>query len=458
MRITHTIISRSCLALCLWLASCVSLPDVSRLAATLPAQEVVITTADSALQGRRAESLLAQRLGKHLPDKKRLAALEQAATGSPLVAGNKVTLLFDGPQTLRAMMAAIEKARNHINLETYIFEQDELGLQFADLLIAKQRAGVQVSIIYDSVGTLGTPAAFFDKMRDAGILLTEFNPVNPLKADTGWNLNNRDHRKILVVDGKIGFTGGINIAREYASSSVFRSRGGERPSWGWRDTHVQVEGPAGAALQWLFLETWASRNAGDLPELDYFPDLEPAGTQVVRVIASEPGGGFEIYKAYMLGVQEAKTSIHLTVAYFAPDAQFIEALRQAARRGVRVMLVFPSMTDAGIVMYAGRSFYRELLEAGVRIFELQDSVLHAKTAVIDGSWSTVGSANIDIRSFLHNREVNLVVLDEAFGARMESAFREDLRNSVEVTLEQWQQRSVFERLREWAARRLVYYL
>jgi cardiolipin synthase len=456
--VAGTLVRLSQLLACLALAACATLPDVRQLAASLPAHQVVIATSDGTLSGRQAESLLARRLGKAAPDKKRLAALEQSATGSPLISGNKVTLLFDGPQTLRAMMAAIADARNNINLETYIFEQDELGLKFADLLIARQRAGVQVNIIYDSVGTLGTPAGFFDKMRDAGIRLTEFNPVNPIKAEGAWRLNNRDHRKILVVDGKIGFTGGINIAREYSSSSVFRSRGSSRSTSGWRDTHVQVEGPAVAALQWLFLDTWASRNPGELPDLDYFPTLQPAGDQVVRIIASQPDSDFEIYKAYVLALQQAKKSIHLTVAYFAPDAQLLDALRQAAGRGVQVMLVFPSITDANVVMYAGRSFYKELLEAGVRIFELQESVLHAKTAVIDGTWSTVGSANVDIRSFLHNREVNLVVLGQAFGQRMESAFQEDVKNSVEITLEQWQQRSLWERLREWAARRLVYYL
>ena len=206
-------------------SGCASLPDVRDLRASLY-PDAVPTVEDSRgrLPQKRARSVLAQRLQNTGTDLKALAALEDAATRIPLIKGNNVTLLFDGPKTMAAMMAAIADAKNHINLETYIFAQDDLGIRFADLLIAKQRAGVQVNIIYDSVGTLGTPAEFFEKMRAAGIQLTEFNPVNPLKNFGIWRVNNRDHRKILVVDGRIGFAGGINIADDYAISSLFRSR------------------------------------------------------------------------------------------------------------------------------------------------------------------------------------------------------------------------------------------
>ncbi|MDB5796212.1 MAG: phospholipase family protein [Paucimonas sp.] len=439
-------------------AACASLPDIRYLDQKPVAAQPTVVGAQGALPAARSESLLARRLRDSGTDLKALAAAEEAATGTPLIAGNKVSLLFDGPQTLGAMMKAIREARDHIHLETYIFDQDELGLAFADLLVAKRMAGVQVNIIYDSIGTLGTPAAFFERMRKAGIKLVEFNPVNPLKSMVDWRVNNRDHRKILIVDGKIGFTGGVNIAADYANSSMFRSQGGRNSELGWRDTHLQVEGPAVAALQQLFLETWAAQRGEDLPRRDYFPNLARTGPELVRVIGSKPGGNFEVYKAYFLALAQARKSAYLTVAYFAPDTEVLEAITQAARRGVEVHMVFPSISDASLIYYAGRSYYQVLLDAGVKISEFQSSVLHAKTAVIDGAWSTVGSANLDIRSFLHNTEINVIVLGEDFGKRMESAFAEDLRNSRPITREAWARRPFTDRLKEWSARNFAYFL
>lgn len=444
------------------LASCASLPDVRDLGASLtPKETPTVSGRNGVLSSQRAESLLARRLHGSRIDVQELAALEEAATGSPLIAGNKVTLLFDGPQTMKAMIAAISAARDNINLETYIFDQDELGMRFADLLIERQRAGVQVNIIYDSVGTLGVPAEFFDRMRQAGIQLVEFNPVNPLKRFGLWRLNNRDHRKILVVDGKIGFTGGLNITGNYSNSSLFRSRDRSRnkeEQVGWRDTHIQIEGPAVASLQWLFLDTWVRQRADDPLQRDYFPPLHVAGDKIVRVLGSEPGGDPTIYKAYVLAIQQARKSIHITTPYFVPDKQIMDALTQAAQRGVDVKMLFPSVSDSNLVLYAGQSFYSELLQHGVGVYQLQVAVLHAKTAVIDGAWSTVGSANIDIRSFLHNSEVNVIVLGTDFGTAMENAFQEDLRDSRQVTAEEWDARPLSQRLKEWAARRLEYWL
>jgi cardiolipin synthase len=445
--------------ICAGLSGCASLPDVRNLRQSLYPNDVpTVEGSNGVLPKQKAGSLLAKRLRNSGIDLKTLAAMEEAATNSPLIAGNKVTLLFDGPRTVAAMMEAIRVAKQHVNLETYIFDQDELGMQFADLLIAKQHEGVQVNIIYDGVGTLGTPAEFFDKMRAAGIGLTEFNPVNPLKRFGLWRVNNRDHRKILVVDGRVAFAGGINIADDYARSSPFRSRKRSGSEPGWRDTHVRIEGPAVAALQWLFLDTWTSQNTQDLPDRNFFPPLAEAGDKIVRIVASAPGSDFEIYKAYVLAIQEARKTIHLTAAYFVPDAQILESLIQAARRGVSVRIVVPSVSDVGLVMYAGRSTYDQLLEAGVRIYQFQGAILHAKTAVIDSYWSTVGSANIDVRSFLHNNEINIVVLGEEFGKSMEAAFAEDLKNSVEVTRETWRDRPLMERIKEWAARTMEYWL
>lgn len=450
----------SVLLLGVMLTACATLPDVDSLGASLsPKATPTIEGSHGILTTKRAKSLLSRRLPNSRVDIQRLAALEEEATGSPLIAGNKVTLLFDGPQTMKAMMAAISTAKDSINLETYIFDDDELGESFSNLLIERQRAGVQVNIIYDGVGTLDTPASFFEHMRAAGIQLVEFNPVNPLKRFGRWRINNRDHRKILVVDGKIGFTGGINISADYAHSSLFRSAHKKRNSAvGWRDTQIQIEGPAVASLQWLFLDTWAKQRADDPLDRDYFPALAPAGDKIIRVLGSEPGGDPTIFKAYALAIQQAKKTIHITTPYFAPDQQIIDALTQAAQRGVEVKILFPSVSDSSLVFYAGQSFYSQLINGGVQIYQLQVAVLHAKTAVIDGTWSTVGSSNLDMRSFLHNTEVNVIVLGTEFGQAMESAFNEDLRDSLAVTRGQWEQRPFSNRVKEWAARRLEYWL
>ncbi|MEQ1742526.1 MAG: cardiolipin synthase [Candidatus Nitrotoga sp.] len=439
--------------------ACAALPEVRYLNNSLVAPEnPTVTNAQGTLSAKKSNSLLAKRWRNSHVDIAALAALEEAATGSPLVAGNKVTLLFDGPQTMEAMIEAISAAKDHINLETYIFDQDELGIRFADLLIARQRAGVQVNVIYDSVGTIGTPQAFFDKMRDAGIHLLAFNPVNPLKLIGPWEPNNRDHRKILVVDGVVAFTGGVNISSTYANSSLFRSKARRNAKVGWRDTHIKIEGPAVAALQWAFLNTWASQQSPDLPDSDFFPPLKEAGNKLVRVLISEPGGDYDIYKAYVLAIQEAKKTIHITSAYFVPDTQILQALSNAARRGVDVKIILPGVTDNGLVFRAAQSFYSEMLANGIKIYELQIAVLHAKTAVIDKIWSTVGSTNIDTRSFLHNNEINVVVFGDEFGTSMENAFLEDLRYSVEISKDKWEQRSLGSRIKEWAARKLEYWL
>jgi cardiolipin synthase len=458
------------LRLILWLAltalapvltACKTLPAVEQLPPPAKASPTVATP-NGKLPPQRAAQLVARRWANAAPDLKPLALLEEQATGVPLIAGNKVTLLFDGPATMRDMMAAARAAKHTINLETYIFDQDPVGLRFADLLIEKQQQGVTVNVMYDSVGTLGVPQAFFDRMQAAGIHLLAFNPVNPAARLGHWDLNNRDHRKLMVVDGKIAFTGGINISETYANSSFFRSK--KKPNAadgkrvGWRDTHIRIEGPAVATLQWAFINNWVHQAAGELPKANYFPPLKPAGTNLVRVLATVPDHAYQIYKSLQVAINEAKKSIHITSAYFVPDQQTVDALCAAARRGVDVKLVLPGVSDHGLVFHAGRAFYEQLLEAGVRIYQLQVAILHAKTAVIDGAWSTIGSANIDYRSFLHNYELNVVVIDPAFGRDMESAFNEDLRDSKEVTLEQWHHRPLSDRIKEWAARLGQYWL
>lgn len=464
---SHLLMSSVSVAAVFLLNACSSLPEINYLEPALdqPQKTVsakpTINSAKGELNVSKAQALMRQRWKNSstgLANMQALAALEEAVTGSPLIAGNQVSLLFDGPQTMAAMMAAIRQAKDHINLETYIFDQDELGLEFAKLLIEKQQAGVAVNIIYDSVGTIGTPQSFFDNMKAAGIQLLAFNPVNPARLQGPWSPNRRDHRKILIVDGEIAFTGGVNISASYANSSLFRSKSKKQGKVGWRDTHIQITGPAVAALQGVFLDTWL--NAGEQPPAGtvYFPVLKDQGNKMVRVLASEPEGNPAIYKAYLLAIQEARDSIHITSAYFVPDAQILKALIAAAQRGVDVKIIMPGVTDSGLVFHAGQSFYTEMLAGGIKVYELNIAVLHAKTAVIDQVWSTVGSTNIDTRSFLHNKEVNVVVIDTEFAVSMENAFKEDLRLSTQVTLETWQQRPQINKLKEWLARRFEYWL
>jgi cardiolipin synthase len=441
------------------LTACARLPEVRYLKSPLHAPSAPsVVNGQGPLSDKAAASVLARRLGSSSDHAQILAGLEEAATGRPLIMGNKVTLLFDGPQTISAMMAAVSEAKSSIHLETYLFDQDPLGMKFADLLISKQKEGVQVRVIFDCVGTLGTPQAFFDRMKKAGIRLLPFHPVSPFHRFGRWRINNRDHRKILVVDGKVAFCGGVNITAAYSRGSLFKSGSKNGPAAGWRDTHVQIEGPAVAALQWMFLDNWASQEGGTLLEAECFPPLSQAGDKIVRVLGSQRGGNHEIYKAYMLALQSAQRSVHITTAYFVPDVQIMNALCDAAQRGVDVKLILPSVTDSGMVFHAGHSFYTEMLTRGIKVYELKTAQLHAKTAVIDGNWSTVGSANMDVRSFLHNKEINLIVMGDEFGQELERAFQEDLLDSSEITFDQWKRRPRSQKIKEWFARLMAYWL
>ncbi len=379
---------------------------------------------------------------------------------TPMIQGNRVTLLFDGPQTMASMSEAIRAAKSHIHLETYIFEQDHVGESFATLLKDRQRAGVQVRVIYDAVGTLGTPQQFFEEMRATGVQLLAFNPVNPFKLKGPWKPNRRDHRKILVVDGAVAFTGGVNISSTYSSRSPFRSKSKRSGmgAVGWRDTHIKLEGPAVAELQRAFLSTWHTMRPVESTQGIFFPLLMPMGNKAVKVLTSEPDGDQDIYRAHILAIRAAQKSIHMTSAYFVPDPQLLSALCDAAQRHVDVKLILPGVLEGGMVFFAGHSFYSDMLACGIRIHQMQIAVLHAKTAVIDRHWSTVGSTNMDTRSFLHNSELNVIVLDDGFASAMEKAFDDDLVNTREMTAATWDRRSNLDRIKEWAARQFEYWL
>jgi len=407
-------------------AGCATLPDADAIIERHAGQQARFESARGELSPQRSAAILARLKSQSgdidVLDKQ--IALEQSISGSPLVLGNKVTLLEDGAATYPAMFAAIRNARDHINLETYIFEDDEVGRQFADLLLEQQARGVQVNVIYDSFGGLGTPKAFFDRLTAGGIAVLEFNPVNPLAAKAPWSPNNRDHRKLLVVDGKVAFIGGLNISNVYTSGSASRRSGDpEGHRIAWRDTHMQIDGPVVAELQKLFMSTWEKQRGKPLAAKNYFPELQPQGRDIVRAIGSTPDDPFSlIYLTLMSAIGNAEAQVYLTNAYFVPDPQLIKALTDAAGRGVDVKLILPGQSDSEVVFHAGRSFYSELLAGGIKLYEHIGALLHAKTAVVDGVWSTVGSTNLDWRSFLDNDEVNAVVIGRDFGTRMQAMF------------------------------------
>jgi cardiolipin synthase A/B len=386
-------------------------------------------------------------------------SLMEEISGSPLVVGNSVKLLIDGPATYAAMFAAIQDARDHINFETFIFEEDEVGRRFANLLLKKQAEGVQVNLIYDSLGSLNASAAFFQRLQEGGIQTLTYNPVTPLIV-WGPRVTHRDHRKILIVDGRVAFTGGVNISGVYSKSLSGRTQDEKMPE-SWRDTHVQIEGPAVAEFQRLFLDTWAREKGPELPKREYFPTLKQEGKDLVQVIGSTSGQpNRNTYMMYLSAITFSETFIHLTNPYFVPDRETVKALTGVAKRGVDVKLILPGAgaTDEGLVFYAGRSYYTHLLESGVKLYELGGTILHAKTAVIDGVWSTVGSTNLDLWSFLRNDEVNAVILSKDFASQMEAMFEKDLSDSKQILIEQWEQRSPLERLREGIARLFAHWL
>lgn len=437
-----------CLAI---LSGCAPLPKASEVIARVDdGTKPRISSIRGVLSAKQSSAILERlkRTAGPTDILERQIAVNEAITGSPLIKGNRITLLEDGPATFAAIIKTIENARHSVNMETFIFEADDAGRKIADLLIRKRAEGVRVNLMYDSVGALHTPAQFFDDLRKNGINVVEFNPINPLKTSRKWRLTLRDHRKILVVDGRTAITGGVNISGVY--SSKFIGEEGGKPRLPWRDTDILIEGPAVAEFQKIFLRAWEAQKGPKLEATSYFPEQKEVGKNLVQVITNRPGErGRTTFIMYISAVAFAEKYIHLTASYFVPDGQMIKALQEAARSGVDVKIVLPKKSDQNLALYAGRYYYDELLDAGVKLYERRDAILHAKTAVIDGVWATVGSTNLDFQSFSNNFEVNAVILSPEFAAEMERMFERDLAQSDRITKEDWGSRPLGSRMKEW---------
>ena len=428
-----------------------------------PPQEapIVVAGASGVLSSSQSEATVEHAVAAAPdPDAMRsLVAMMESLSDDPLYKDNDVGLLVDGPATYTAMLEAVHRAEREIDVEMYIIGDDRIGELFRDALTQKAAAGVAVHLLYDSVGSWGVSSDFFDAMRSAGVEVIEFNPPSPLRGGNPLKINNRDHRKLLVVDDAVAFTGGMNINRKYSSASASGSGSKHtlrRP--GWRDTDIVVRGPAVAGFAQLFRDNW--RRAGGTIADPTGPPPTAAGHDLVRILASVGGDGSvsSIRVAYELAIDTAQARVWITQPYFGPDPTLMDSLKNAVARGVDVEIILPSRSDSAIVLANSRYYYAQLLAAGVRVFESTDEMMHAKTAVIDGVWSTVGSSNLDYRSFLHNDEVNAVVIGAAFGAQMEQRFGLDRALSNEITPDAWRQRSVFSRAKEYLSHAFAYWL
>ncbi len=363
------------------------------------------------------------------------------------VEGNRVTLLHDGAQCFPAMLDAIAHAKHEVLLEMYWFGSDRTGWRFANALMDKAREGVPVAVIYDAVGSIDADEDIFEAMRAAGVRVIDYNPIAPWRRRFRIGVvNRRNHRKMLMVDRRIGFTGGVNIGDEWADEAD----GGE----GWRDDMVRIEGLAVASMRTIFLHTWnelAKQDEYETPFVEPPPPSRYSGESEakVRVLANHfLGERRAIRSTYLDRIRRAKESVYITNSYFVPDGVIRRALRRAAGRGVDVRVLLPGESDVPAVSYASRRMYGWLLNQGIHMHEWRGNVLHAKTAVIDGEWTTVGTYNLDYRSWRFNLEVTVAIEDPTVGAAMKERFFQDLESAPEVDLRHFRHRPISERMLE----------
>lgn len=361
--------------------------------------------------------------------------------GPTIMEGNRVEHLENGDEIFPSMLEAIRSAKKTITFETYIYWSGNVGKEFVEALSERARNGVKVHVLLDWVGSAKMDEAMLDQLRKSGVQVERYHEPHWYNLT---RLNNRTHRKLLVVDGRVAFTGGVGIADQWAGHAQDKEH--------WRDSHFRVEGPAVSEFQAVFLDNWIKATGQVLHASEYFPELQPAGNTPAQMFSSSPTGGSEsMHLMYLLSIASAQKSILLANSYFVPDELAIDALVAAARRGVKIRIITPGEhIDTEVVRRASRARWGELLEAGIEIYEYQPTMFHCKIMVVDGFLVSTGSTNFDNRSFRLNDEANLNIYDARFAEEMTREFNQDLDRSRRITLEQWQQRPLQEKLFEHA--------
>lgn len=385
----------------------------------------------------------------------KLAEFIERTNRSPVMANNAVQLLINGEEKFPALLLALKMATSHIHIEYYIYENDITGNSIADVLIEKARQGVQVRFLYDDFGSHSLNKKFINKLKDAGVDTAPFYKVRWYAFAN--RINYRNHRKIVIIDGKKAFVGGINISDRY------RNDGKIKNNLFWRDTHLLVEGRAVFYLQYLFLCDWNFCHQQKIEfGRDFFPIYQKKETikgELIQIVASGPDSEIPvILYSLMEAIASAESKILITTPYFIPGENLLDVLIIAAKSGVEVLLLIPGISDSGIVNSAARSYYTLLLQQGVRIFEYQKGFVHAKTILIDNSFAMIGSANMDYRSFDLNFEVNAIVYSQEIAAQLHQAFYEDLKDSIEINAEQWLSRPKYKHMWEKLVRLLAPFL
>ena len=372
-----------------------------------------------------------------------IAQLAASVTGTPVITGNNMEVFIDANKAYDSMQEAIKSAQHHVFMQSYIYRTDSAGKRFRDLLIEKAQSGVEVKLLVDGVGGQKVSKKFVRPLLEAGGKFGVFMPVFGFRPY--WRPNLRNHRKILVVDDRIAFAGGLNIGEEY--------QGRKKKYAPWRDTHLRIEGHAVGLLQEVFAEDWLFSTGEDLADNDFFSGSSVCGDELVQVVDSGPDKEHEtIHAVFFTAVNEASKWVFITTPYFIPDAAMLLALKTASWRGVDVRILLPGKSDLRLVQWAGRSYYKELLQAGVRIYEHRPGMLHAKTMVVDGVWSAVGSANMDRRSFRLNFEINVLISGSKMATRMEEIFLDDIAKAHEITLDALENKGMKAKMVEAVAR------
>ncbi len=378
-------------------------------------------------------------LPKAAMDNEKIVRLLMNNSHALLTTGNRLKILNNGEKTLKALFAAIERAKHHIHLEYYIIEEDETGNRLKELLVRKAGEGVEVRVIYDDVGSWGLSRRYLKVLKTAGVDIQPFMEVRFPRLTS--RVNYRNHRKIAIIDGETGFTGGINIADRYVK--------GLKKIGPWRDTHLQLEGDAVACLQVIFAADWYFVKKENLAGSSYFKPMAEQGNTAVQISASGPDSDWDsISQAFFTAIAGAKREVFIVTPYLMPTPPLVTALKTAALGGVSVQILIPEFSDALIPKWCSFSFVEELLEAGVRVFLYQKGFIHTKLILVDGNFASIGTTNLDFRSLETNFEVNAFVFDEQFTRQLTAFYKTDLRNSREVLAPEWKKRPWESHLKE----------